>query len=115
MKAFNHCKSSVKKFGGIEEDYHAIHSWFDESKVHCADLRHRILRHHTLGVAECEKTFGIYITNSDGKKVIVKSIAEQHVLEDLGFIPSLQDWLTNVRLQRWMNNTKTKLRKMNLS
>ena len=27
-----HAKSSVKKFGGKEEDYIAIHNWFDETK-----------------------------------------------------------------------------------
>lgn len=115
LKAFNHCKSSVKKFGGKEEDYHAIHSWFDESKHHVADIRHRILRHHTQGIEECEKEFGIYITNSDNKKVVVKSIAEQHILEDLGFIPSFQDWVKNIHIRTWMNNTKTKPRKMNLA
>ncbi len=26
-----HCKSSVKKFGGIPEDYIDIHNWFDEN------------------------------------------------------------------------------------
>ena len=33
MKAFNHCKSSVKYFGGIEEDYVEIHQWFDNQKI----------------------------------------------------------------------------------
>ena len=92
MKAFNHCKSSVKYFGGEEDDYLKIHQWFDESKTHYADIRHRALRHHTQGIAECEEKFGVYIYNSNGNKVIVKSIAEQHIREDLGFIPTLQDW-----------------------
>ena len=29
----------------------------------------------------------------DGREVFVRDIAEQHVLEDLGHIPSLSDWL----------------------
>ena len=76
MKSFNHCKSSVKYFGGEEDDYLAIHQWFDESKDHFGDIRHRALRHHSQGIAECEKQFGVYIYNSDGKKVVTKSIAE---------------------------------------
>ena len=102
MKSFNHCKSSVKYFGGIEDDYWHIHDWFDQTKDHYGDIRHRALRHHTQGIAECEKLFGVYIYNSDGKKVIVKSIAEQHIREDLGFIPSFSDWIKYIRPTEWM-------------
>ena len=115
VKAFNHSLSSVKRFGGSEEDYHRIHAWFDESKVHYGDIRHRAFRHHTLGVQMCEEEFGIYITNSNGRKVPVKSIAEQHIREDLGFIPTLQDWYKHIRPQAWMASTKKNtLTKMNL-
>ena len=115
MKAFNHCKSSVKYFGGREMDYHAIHAWFDESKTHYADIRHRALRHHTQGVVECEERFGVIIYNSDNKKVPVKSIAEQHIREDLGFIPSVQDWFREIKLKSWMASTKKNIKKMNLT
>ena len=115
MKAFNHCKSSVKYFGGKEKAYHKIHAWFDESKNYYADIRHRALRHHTQGVQECEKVFGITITNSNGKKVPVRSIAEQHIREDIGFIPSIQDWLSEIKPRIWMSSTKKNtLKKMNL-
>ncbi len=113
MKSYNHCKSSVKYFGGEEDDYLAIHQWFDESKDHFADIRHRALRHHSQGIAECEKQFGVYIYNSDGKKVITKSIAEQHVREDMGFIPSLEDWFELIKPAPWMASTKRNI-KMNL-
>ena len=107
------CKSSVKYFGGEEDDYLKIHQWFDESKTHYADIRHRALRHHTQGIAECEKLFGVYIYNSDGKKVIVKSIAEQHIREDLGFIPTIQDWFGKIKPELWMASTNRNT-KMNL-
>ncbi|MDB5301046.1 MAG: hypothetical protein JWO87_2709, partial [Phycisphaerales bacterium] len=42
---FHHALRSVKLFGGKPEDYLAIHQWFDESKAHLPDLRHRALRH----------------------------------------------------------------------
>ena len=113
MKSFNHCKSSVKYFGGEEDDYLAIHQWFDESKDHFGDIRHRALRHHSQGIAECEKQFGVYIYNSDGKKVVTKSIAEQHVREDIGFIPSLEDWFELIKPASWMASTKRNI-KMNL-
>ena len=106
MKSVHHCKSSVKLFGGSIEDYHQIHAWFDETKDHYSDIRHRALRHHTQGVKECEMKFGIVINNSDGKDIPVRSIGEQHIREDLGFIPTVQDWLKNIRPVSWMASTK---------
>ena len=41
--------------------------WFDASKAHHADFRHRALRHHTAGVFECEHEFGVTLTNADGR------------------------------------------------
>ena len=114
MKASNHCLSSVKYFGGRVGDYHSIHAWFDESKDHYGDIRHRALRHHTQGIKECEKKFGIIITNSDNKQVPVRSIAEQHIREDLGFIPTIQDWFKEMKPKSWMASTKKNIKKMNL-
>nr|WP_255720788.1 hypothetical protein [Acuticoccus kalidii] len=92
-------------FGGAPEDYLAIHAWFDESKAHFADLRHRALRHHSEGIFLVEATFGVTVTNSDGKVVPVRTIGEQHVLDDLGWIPSVKDWLQHIQLQPWMGRT----------
>jgi hypothetical protein len=50
----------------------------------------------------CERIFGVVITNSEGRQVPVRYIAEQHVKEDLGRIPTVQDWLTQIKPQRWM-------------
>ncbi len=85
MHPYHHSLSSVKKHGGQVEDYLAIHSWFDESKAHYADQRHRALRHHSEGIFMAEKLFGVTLTNSDGRVVPVRFIGEQHVQEDLGF------------------------------
>lgn len=97
-----HAKSSARKHGGKPEDYLAIHQWFDESKAHMGDVRHRALRHHTEGIFLCEKIFGTSITNSDDRKVPVRVIGEQHVVEDLGRIPTVSDWLLEMRLRPWM-------------
>ena len=99
---FRHAESSAKKFGGKAEDYLPIHSWFDESKAFLPDLRHRALRHHAEGIFLAEKLFGVAIVNSDGKQVPVRYLGEQHVREDLGRIPSAQDWLRQLTPQRWM-------------
>ena len=102
MHSFYHALSSVKRFGGKPEDYQAIHDWFDESKSHFADFRHRAARHHSEGIFICEKLFGTTITNSDGRKIPVRLIGEQHVQEDLNFIPTLADWLRCIEPEPWM-------------
>ena len=99
---YHHALSSVKKWGGKPEDYQTIHDWFDESKAHVADFRHRALRHHSEGIFMAEKIFGTTITNADGRVVPVRYIGEQHVKEDLGKIPTLADWLLNIQPQGWM-------------
>ena len=98
-----HAESSARVFGGKPEDYMHIHNWFDETKIAQGDFRHRALRHHTFGIAECVKLFGDFLTNSDGQKVAVRYIGEQHVIEDCGGrIPSVQDWLKHLPTQGWM-------------
>ncbi len=99
---YHHALSSARKFGGTADDYLAIHNWFDETKAHMADFRHRALRHHSEGIFLAEKFFGVAITNSEGKKIPVRLIGEQHVKEDLGRIPAVSDWLRQIKPERWM-------------
>ena len=88
-----HAKSSVKKFGGKPEDYIHLHEWLDETKSWFGDSLHRMFRHHSEGIFECEKRFGMIITNSDGKDVYVRYVAEQHVKEDCNnYIPTAKEW-----------------------
>ncbi len=97
-----HAASSARRFGGKAEDYLPIHNWFDESKAFFSDFRHRALRHHAEGISLAERLFGIAIVNSDGREVPVRFVGEQHVREDLGRIPTAQDWLLQIKPQRWM-------------
>jgi hypothetical protein len=99
---FEHAQGSARIFGGKPEDYMAIHNWFDESKAFFPDFRHRSLRHHAEGIFLGERIFGFAITNSQGSRVPVRYIGEQHVKEDLGRIPTAQDWLAAITPKRWM-------------
>jgi hypothetical protein len=102
---YHHAVRSARLFGGKPEDYLALHDWFDESKAHLADFRHRALRHHSEGIFLCASIFGGTIRNSDGKHVPVRTIGEQHVTDDLGWIPSVKDWLQHIQPQPWMGRT----------
>jgi hypothetical protein len=97
-----HARSSARRFGGVPEDYVRIHQWFDESKGQIADFRHRALHHHAQGIFQAEQLFGASIRNSEGKDVPVRYIGEQHVREDLGRIPSFQDWIAELPIRPWM-------------
>lgn len=98
----HHSISSQKKWGGHVDDYLPIHNWFDETKMHYPDMRHRALRHHSEGIFWCEQQFGTYITNSEGRMVPVRAIGEQHCMEDLGWIPTIKDYLDNMETKGWM-------------
>ena len=52
-----------------------------------------------------ETIFGITITNSAGRVIPVRLIAEQHILEDLGRVPSFADWVRCIKPEAWMGRT----------
>ena len=103
---YHHALSSARRFGGVAEDYIALDAWFDESKSQTADFRHRALRHHAEGIFMLERFFGATITASTGRVVPVRLIGEQHVIEDLGFIPSFADWVRCIRPEPWMGRAQ---------
>ena len=100
--SYHHAVSSARKWGGSPEDYLVVHNLIDSSKVTLADFRHRALFHHAQGCWLAEAILGTTITNSAGRVVPVRMIAEQHILEDLGRIPSLADWVRCMRPEPWM-------------
>lgn len=103
MKPLHHAKSSVKKYGGEIGDYIEIHSLIDYPKIGFADVRHRAIFHNTVGPWIAERVFGEYITNTAGREISVRQIAEDHIVEDMGFIPTLDRWLNSIAPQKWMD------------
>lgn len=101
-KPWVHAQSSAKRWGGTPDDYIAIHEKIDSTKMAHAEVTHRCVFHSAFGIYVIEEIFGRTLTNSDGREVHVRDVAEQHVLEDLGFIPSLSDWLREMPCQPWM-------------
>lgn len=130
-KPWIHAESSARRWGGSPEDYIEIHNLMDSSKGTIADSRHRALTHNAWFLSEIlERIFGVTIVNSAGRRVSVRDVGEQHVLEDYSgrFIPSAQDFLELVPQQDWMLNgrngsppsfrkieAKTKVKKMHIS
>ena len=53
-----------------------------------------------------ERFFGPTITISTVRVVPLRLIGEQHVREDLGFIPSFADWTRRIRPEPWMGRAQ---------
>lgn len=106
MKPYLHGLRSVKKFGGQPEDYQKIHDFLDQTKAHVPDMRHRAILHNSFGIYLAEQVFGTFIVNSDGKKVQTRDVAELHVIDDMGTIPTLQDYLKHLPMLSWLGGRK---------
>lgn len=102
MKPFTHAIISAKKHGGTPYDYLPIHDFFDSSKACMPDMRHRAVLHSSFGIFVLEKVFGTNIKNSDGNLVSVRDLGEEHVIQDLGFIPTVEKWLEGLPMEDWM-------------
>ena len=103
-----HSISSAKKWGGIPEDYIDINDFLDSTKGSFPDNRHRAILHNSFICQNIiPRIFGHRRTNSDGKYYNTKDVAELHIYEDYRhrFIPSIQDYLENMTLEPWMNNS----------
>lgn len=102
MNSYYHAVSSVKKWGGTTDDYIDVHEFIDSSKKIIGDVRHRSLYHHTEGVWLCQRIFGRVITLEGGRAVPVRLVAERHIQEDLGWLPSPKDYIDGMVLKQWM-------------
>lgn len=134
MNSYYHAEASARKWGGTANDYIEIHSFIDSSKRLIGDVRHRSMYHHTEGIFLCETIFGRTITvggervepelpcdregclvyhdhvpqkirRSIPREVPVRLIAELHIMQDLGWIPSPKDYIDNMELKQWMGGT----------
>ena len=114
MKPYIHAKNSIKKYGGDIEDYLPIHNFLDSSKAHVADMRHRAILHSSFGCYIAEQVFGVTITNSDGKVISVRDICEDHIIEDMGTIPSVKDYLDGLPFYDWLGGPKREVRLFSL-
>lgn len=103
-----HAEASARHFGGKPDDYIAIHEWIDRFKSMVGDVTHRQYLHNSAGPWMVQDVFGRTITNSDGRQIVVREIAENHIVEDLGWIPSPADWSACMTCKVWMGGKRNK-------
>lgn len=105
MNSWYHAKSSARKWGGSPEDYLPIHDFIDSSKKIIGDVRHRSIYHHTEGTFLCERIFGTTIAVGR-KQIPVREIAERHIIEDLGWLPTPADYIKGMPVEKWMSGSQ---------
>lgn len=105
MKPYLHGKIHAKKYGGRPEDYADIDDFLDSSKVSVADVRHRAILHSSFGCFLVERMFGRTRCNSDGREYSPRDVAEDHIQQDLGFVPTMEKYLQCMTIEPWMSGT----------
>ena len=105
LKPFLHGRKHAKKYGGSPDDYADIDDFIDSSKIAFPDIRHRALLHSSFGCFVVEQMFGRTRVNSAGVTYSPRDIAEDHIIQDLGFIPTVEKYLNNMEIQPWMSGT----------
>lgn len=102
MNSVEQAEFSQKKYGGKVKDYFPIHYFFDQTEQHIKHDLHFLILHNSWGIFLCEEIFGPIIINSVKREVCVRDLGEQHVLNDLHIIPSVQQITSNLSIKPWM-------------
>jgi hypothetical protein len=98
-KPIVHARSSAKKFGGDPGAYLAVHEFMDWSKCAHASVRHRVVFHTREGCALAAAVLGAACAGG----LPTAALAEQHVVEDLGRVPALAEFLAALTAPvKWM-------------
>lgn len=111
MNSWHHAQSAARKWGGTPDDYVDIEEFLDSSKKIIGDVRHRSIYHHTEGVWLCQRIFGRTIAVEKQHREVfvpVRLVAERHILEDLGWLPSPADYIKNMAVNPWMSGSQRK-------
>jgi len=113
MKPFLHGRIHAQKYGGSPNDYADIDDFIDSTKACVADVRHRAILHSSFGCFLVEQMFGRTRTNSNGIEYSPRDVAEDHILQDLGFIPTVEKYLNCMTIEPWMSGTAKKFNNKN--
>ncbi|WP_435863227.1 DUF6915 family protein [Streptomyces prunicolor] len=111
MNSWHHAVSAARKWGGDAELYLPIEEFIDSSKKILGDVRHRSIYHHTEGVWLVQRVFGTTLDVPKGNRIVkvpTRLIAERHIIEDLGWLPSPADYIKGMPVEGWMSGARRK-------
>jgi hypothetical protein len=106
MKPLIHAQASARKYGGQPSDYQDIHDFLDMTKAALPDMRHRMVLHNAMGCFIASRVFGEVRTNSAGRPYSVRDVAEDHIIQDLGFLPTLEKCFSHLPMEEWMGGSQ---------
>lgn len=62
-------------------------------------MRHRAILHNTMGPFIAARVFGTHFTNSADRMVDVRQVCEDHIIEDLGRLPTVTEFLDLIPIE----------------
>lgn len=83
-----HSRASAHRYGGQARDYLELHTFLDQTKALVADCRHRLILHNMWGIRIVVARFGPTFAG-----VATETLATDHIVEDLGRVPTLAEAL----------------------
>jgi hypothetical protein len=96
-------KALVKQYGGTVDDYASLYEFFTQYLQTTSQLASVSLLANAFGIFIAEQKFGaLYNLKSTGRTLPLRAVAESMVSTFYGEIPSLQDVLSEVPVERWM-------------
>jgi hypothetical protein len=100
---WHHCLHSSERFGGQPDDYLPLHQFINRARTVLPDEASRCVLHHAWGIDLAVRCFGItFRRSSDHIQIFTRSVAEIHILRDLGTIPTMVEAIGTVPLAKWM-------------
>jgi hypothetical protein len=93
--------ASGRHFHARPETLLPLHSWFLETANWFGDARHFAMRHHSFGIFEAERRFGV-VLGHDPCPTPTRMLGEWHVRTLLGRILAAADFLRRIKGQPWM-------------
>ena len=100
MTPVHHALHSAHRWGGTIATYVPVHAWLDQSKAAWSDPRHRAFLHHRQGAILAAL---LLLPTTEGPRS-TREVAEDHIMEDLGFLPDAKEWLVHLRPKSWMSH-----------
>ena len=93
MRPYHHARASAARSGNDWREDLKIHEFIDSSKTAFPDLRHRMILHSTdLGGELAARAFP--------DRLDARELVKNHIIEDLGQVRTIHDWLSHCRTQQ---------------
>ena len=97
----------AEKIFGIDNDKLSAlaekFSWTEEEISEIKDL-----------ISSSHQDINTSIINSDGDRVFVRDIAEEHIIEDMGKIPSVSEYLDGMPNYEWLGHRKAAIKRITM-